>query len=231
MKLAVIPARGGSTRIPRKNIKEFLGKPIIAYSIETALNSNLFDKVIVSTDDEEIAVIARQHGAKTPFIRPQELGRDEVGTNDIVKHAIQWYQSTGKHIEFACCIYATAPLLQAKYLAQGLDIMIETGGKFCFSTTSFPFPIQRALKLAKDGGIEMFWPEHYLSRSQNLEEAYHDAGQFYWGTAAAYLNDVMMFSNHSIPVLILRYLVQDIDTMEDWTRAEHMYRAVNETSG
>ena len=226
MKVAIIPARGGSTRIPRKNIKNFLGKPIIAYSIEAAIHSELFDLVIVSTDDEKIAFVAREWGAETPFMRPDELGLDSVGTNDVVKHAISWLNDHGKSVEIACTIYATAPFVQAKYLRQGLKLLTENDKSFSFSATTFPFPIKRAFRLTENGEAEMFWPEHYSTRSQHLEEAYHDAGQFYWGTANAFLNDVMMFSHQAMPVILPRHLVQDIDTMEDWHRAEFMYKAL-----
>lgn len=226
MKVAIIPARGGSTRIPRKNIKNFLGKPIIAYSIEAALQSALFERVIVSTDDEEIAAVAREWGAETPFMRPDELGLDSVGTNDVVKHAIGWLNAHDQSVDTACAIYATAPFIQVKYLRQGLDLLTKNHKSFAFSATTFPFPIKRAFKLTENGEAEMFWPEHYTTRSQHLEEAYHDAGQFYWGTADAFLNGVMMFSHASMPVILPRHMVQDIDTMEDWHRAEFMYTAM-----
>lgn len=226
MKVAIIPARGGSTRIPRKNIKNFLGKPIIAYSIEAALQSDLFDLVLVSTDDDEIASVAREWGAQTPFMRPAELGLDSVGTNDVVKHAIGWLSDHDKTVETACAIYATAPFVQPQYLRQGLKLLSENAKAFSFSATTFPFPIKRAFRLTEKGEAEMFWPEHYATRSQHLEEAYHDAGQFYWGTADAFLNNVMMFSHEAMPVILPRHLVQDIDTMEDWHRAEFMYKAL-----
>ncbi|MDH5426174.1 MAG: pseudaminic acid cytidylyltransferase [Gammaproteobacteria bacterium] len=226
MKLAVIPARGGSKRIPRKNIRSFLGKPIIAYSIEAAKQSGCFDKIIVSTDDEEIAEVARQYGAEVPFFRPAELSDDYTGTNDVVKHAINWYIDKGQDVEYACCIYATSPFLQARFLQQGLEKLQITEKAYAFSVTSFPFPIQRSIKITANDSIEAFYPEHIFTRSQDLEEAYHDAGQFYWGRASAYLNDEVLFSNSSIPIVLPRYLVQDIDTLEDWQRAEHMYKSL-----
>jgi len=226
MKIAIIPARGGSTRIPRKNIKFFLGKPIIAYSIEVALESKVFDRVIVTTDDEEIASVAREWGAETPFIRPSELGNDAVGTNEVVKHAIEWLIADGEQVDLVCAIYATAPFVRAEYLQKGLENIQNNNKQLSFSATSFPFPIQRAFKLTEKGEAEMFWPEHYASRSQHLEEAYHDAGQFYWGTADAFLNSIMMFSHDAIPVILPRHLVQDIDTMEDWHRAEFMFKSL-----
>ena len=227
MNLCVIPARGGSKRIPRKNIKDFLGKPIIAYSIKAALESHLFDKVIVSTDDEEIAQIARDYGAETPFLRPEELSDDFVGTNDVIKHAITWCVSEGMQIDFVCCIYATSPFVTVEYLKQGFELLRHSNQSFAFSVTSFPFPIQRAFKISDDK-VSMFYPEHFLSRSQDLEEAYHDAGQFYWGNPKAFLDDQVMFSEYSIPIVLPRYLVQDIDTIEDWKRAELMYKSLTQ---
>lgn len=225
MKLAVIPARGGSKRIPNKNIRLFAGKPIIAYSIQAALKCELFDKIIVSTDDENIAGIARQFGAETPFLRPTHLADDYTGTNAVVKHAISWFIEQEEKVQYACCIYATAPFLQAHYLQQGFNKLNRSDKAFVFSVTTFPFPIQRAIKIKTDGTVEAFFPENTKKRSQDLEEAYHDAGQFYWGRAEAFLQNIDMFSESSLPVVLPRYLVQDIDTLEDWTRAELMYQA------
>ena len=223
MKLAVIPARGGSKRIPRKNIRDFCGKPIIAYSIEAALDSGLFDRVIVSTDDDEIASVARDFGAETPFMRPVEISDDYSGTNAVVKHAIQWFQERSQSISLACCIYATAPFVSPVYLREGHDKLINSDKSFAFSVTSFPFPIQRAIHINGKGAVEAFWPEYINTRSQDLEAAYHDAGQFYWGKANAFLNDLIMYSTVSIPILLPRYQVQDIDDMEDWKIAEYLY--------
>ncbi|MCB1899978.1 pseudaminic acid cytidylyltransferase [Cognatazoarcus halotolerans] len=226
MKLAVIPARGGSKRIPRKNIRDFAGRPIIAHSIGAALESGCFDRVIVSTDDEEIAAVARQWGAETPFLRPATLADEHTGTNAVVKHAIGWFREAGHAVELACCIYATAPFVQARYLRQGLERLAASDKAFAFSVTSFPFPIQRAIRINAAGAVEAIWPENIARRSQDLEEAFHDAGQFYWGRADAFLADTVLFSPVSLPVVLPRHLVQDIDTLEDWQRAEHMYRAL-----
>jgi N-acylneuraminate cytidylyltransferase len=226
MKLAVIPARGGSKRIPRKNIRDFCGKPIIAYSIEAALASNLFDQVIVSTDDDEIASVAREFGAETPFMRPAEIADDHTGTNAVVKHAVQWYKMNGYEISHVCCIYATAPFVQKEYLKKGHDKLINSNKSFTFSVTTFPFPIQRAIRINEMSEVEAFWPEYINTRSQDLEEAYHDAGQFYWGEAGAFLNDITMYSSASIPIILPRYLVQDIDSLEDWTYAEYLYEVI-----
>jgi pseudaminic acid cytidylyltransferase len=226
MKIAVIPARGGSKRIPRKNIRNFQGKPIIAYSIEAALSSGLFDEVIVSTEDDEIGAVAANYGASVPFLRPAALADDYTGTNAVVKHAIEWFEKNDRLIDYACCIYATAPLVQSRYLREGFEILEKSKKAFAFSVTSFPFPIQRAIKIDVDGTVEPFYPEHEFTRSQDLEHAYHDAGQFYWGRADAFKNDTRIFSSESLPIVLPRYLVQDIDTLEDWQRAEFMYKAL-----
>lgn len=223
MNIAIIPARGGSKRIPRKNIKDFLGKPIIAYSIQTALNSKLFDKVIISTDDEEITKVAKEYGAEVPFIRPKEISDDFSSTNDVVKHAINWLTEQGTKIDYVCCIYATAPFVKQQYLKEGFKKLQHGDKSFAFSVTSFAFPIQRAIKI-NNGEVSMFDSQHLMSRSQDLEEAYHDAGQFYWGKLQAFLDDEIMFSEKSIPIILPRYLVQDIDTLEDWQRAELMHQ-------
>ncbi len=226
--IAIIPARGGSKRIPRKNIKLFHGKPLIAYSIEAALKSELFDKVIVTTDDEEIASIAKKYGADVPFIRPKELSDDFTNTKDVIDHALKYFQERGERYEYECTIYATAPLLQPKYLMEGFVALKNSDAINAFSATTMPFPIQRTFKLDKNGRCEMFWPQNYQTRSQDLEEAYQDAGQFYWTKLDKTSNEIM-FSKDSIPIILPRHLVQDIDTLEDWERAEFMYKAVLST--
>ncbi|MCF1426546.1 MAG: pseudaminic acid cytidylyltransferase [Shewanella sp.] len=226
MKIAVIPARGGSKRIPRKNIKLFHGKPIIAYSIEAALQSDCFDKLIVSTDDLEIAAVAREYGAEVPFLRPDEISDDYTTTMDVMAHAVYWCKNEGWDIEAACCIYATAPFVLPEYLQCGYELLQDTGVQFAFSATSFAFPIQRAIKLDKQGSVSMFLPENEQVRSQDLEEAYHDAGQFYWGLTNAFLAKLSIFSPHSKAVLLPRHRVQDIDTPEDWEFAESLFSAL-----
>jgi len=223
MNIAIIPARGGSKRIPRKNIKEFLGKPIIAYSIEAAIKSNLFDQVIVSTDDLEVAQVAKIYGAEVPFMRPSELSDDYTGTNDVVKHALNWFLEQGISVEYACCIYATVPFLRVQYLQDGLEQLQRHNKSFAFSVTSYPSPVQRAMMI-KQNGVTMLYPEHSNTRSQDLEETYHDAGQFYWGRAESFLNNEKLFSQLSFPVIIPRELVQDIDTIEDWNQAKLIYK-------
>lgn len=226
MRLAVIPARGGSKRIPRKNIKPFCGKPIIAWSIDTARKSGCFDEIIVSTDDDEIAETAFKHGASIPFIRPPDLSDDITGTIPVIKHAVQHFIKTGNPPDYVCCIYATAPFLEEKDLKKGLSILTDTGCDFTFSVTSYNFPIQRAIRINRQGRVEMFYPENFSVRSQDLEEAYHDAGQFYWGQSRAWLDEIPIFSPGAAPVILPSYRVQDIDTPEDWERAEIMFNAI-----
>ncbi|WP_352283697.1 pseudaminic acid cytidylyltransferase [Pseudoalteromonas sp. Q18-MNA-CIBAN-0097] len=226
MNIAIIPARGGSKRIPRKNIKEFHGKPMIAYSIEAALESNCFDKVIVSTDDSEIAEIAIKYGAEVPFMRPDNIADDYATTLDVIKHAIEFTEQQGWGVENVCCIYATAPFLTPEFIKKGLQELTKSTIDYAFSATSFPFPIQRAIRLNAQERVEMLQPEHLNTRSQDLEEAYHDAGQFYWGTAIAFLNGNPFFSPQSKAILLPRKRVQDIDTPEDWELAEALYKAL-----
>ncbi len=229
MKIAVIPARGGSKRIPRKNIKLFYGKPIIAWSIEAALQSGSFDRVIVSTDDLEIAEVARQHGATVPFMRPAELSDDHTGTIPVITHAIEWLRQHNEAPDKVCCIYATAPFIRSEDLRRGLEILDKTGSYYAFSVTSYAFPIQRAIRMTQVGRIEMFSPEYFTTRSQDLEAAYHDAGQFYWGCASAWVEGKIIFGPDSAPVILPRLRVQDIDTAEDWEYAELMFKALQQT--
>lgn len=226
IKLAVIPARGGSKRIPRKNIKEFCGKPLIAYSIEACLKAKIFDLVIVSTDDAEIANVSKKYGAKVPFFRPDNLADDYTVTNEVVKHAISWLRNKGQTVTYACCVYATAPFIRAIDLLAGWEKIEASEYDFVFTVTSFPFPIQRAVRINKFGLVEALNKKYNLVRSQDLEECYHDAGQFYWGPAESFDKGKEIFSSNSCPVFLKRYLVQDIDTAEDWETAELMYRAL-----
>ena len=229
MNICMIPARGGSKRIPRKNIKAFNGKPIIAYSIEAALESNCFDQVIVSTDDNEIAEVARTYGAKVPFIRPAKLSNDYAGTIPVIKHTIEWLEGHNNTIDNVCCLYATAPFIQSQTISKAFQQLLESKADYCFSVTSFSFPIQRSIRITQDDKVSMFYPDNFNVRSQDLEEAYHDAGQFYWGKAQAFKDELPIFSEAASPYILPRYLVQDIDTTEDWIRAEAMYRVLQET--
>lgn len=225
MNVAVIPARGGSKRIPRKNIKDFCGKPMIAWSIEAALKSNCFDAVVVSTDDEEIADVSVSYGASVPFLRPASLSDDYTPTIPVIQHAIQFIQESSVDIDYVCCLYATAPFVSADDLSSGLDLIQKNRCDYAFTVTSYAFPIQRAIKLNAGGGIEMFQPDQFNARSQDLEEAFHDAGQFYWGATSSWLEGKKIFSPNSRPLLLPRHRVQDIDSMEDWVRAELMFRS------
>jgi pseudaminic acid cytidylyltransferase len=231
MRLAVIPARGGSKRIPFKNIKSFCGKPMIAWSIGAARESGCFDRIIVSTDDVEIAEVARSFGADTPFMRPPELSDDYAGTISVIAHAIDWMTQHDEPIQLACCIYATAPFVTATDLQRGLGVLRDSGSDYAFSVTSYAFPVQRAIRILPDKRVEMFNPDHFNTRSQDLEEAWHDAGQFYWGHAAAWLAGKPIFSRGAAAVPLSRNCVQDIDTPEDWERAELMFMALREQIG
>jgi pseudaminic acid cytidylyltransferase len=222
MKAAVIPARGGSKRIPRKNIRLFAGKPMIAHSIGAALRSGLFDRVIVSTDDEEIANVGREYGAEVPFIRPSELADDHIGTTEVIAHAVEQLRSRGADLSAVCCIYATAPFIRKEDLAYGLAILEGGSWQYVFSATTYASPIFRSFQKNQGGGLRMFFPEHFNTRSQDLPEAMHDAGQFYWGRPQAWLDKVRIFDVNSTVVTIPRWRVQDIDTEEDWARAESM---------
>lgn len=225
MKIAVIPARSGSKRIPGKNIKLFSDRPIISYSIAAARDSRCFDKIIVSTDDKEIADVALRHGAEVPFIRPKRLSDDLTGTADVVRHAIAWFTQKKTYISDVCCIYATAPLLQARHIIEAYKKLRQNNCSYVFAVTSYAFPVQRSITINPDETIKMLWPEHAVTRSQDLAETFHDAGQFYWGKADAWTNNIPILGAESLPIILPRYLVQDIDTQEDWQTAELMYDA------
>jgi pseudaminic acid cytidylyltransferase len=222
--VAIIPARGGSKRIPKKNIKEFYGKPLIVYSIQAAIESDIFDRIIVTTDDGEIASIAKKYGAEVPFVRPKELGDDFSTIGDVVKHALRWLKENDIKYDYACTIYATVPLLQSIYLKEALSCLKKSNAVNVFGAATMPFPIQRSFKITENGRCKMFWPENYTARSQDLEEAYQDAGQFYW-TDLNKASSENMFGDESIPIILPRYLVQDIDTPEDWEEAELKYES------
>ncbi|MBW2647155.1 MAG: pseudaminic acid cytidylyltransferase [Deltaproteobacteria bacterium] len=221
--VAVIAARSGSKRIPHKNIKPFCGKPMIAYSIEAAKSAGIFDRIIVSTDSEKIAVTAKEFGAEVPFMRPCELADDHSGTDAVILDALKRIMEDGEAIDYICCIYATAPFVKAEYIIKGYNILRDEHATSCFSVTTYPFPIFRSLKINSQNRLEMFWPEYRETRSQDLQEAYHDAGQFYWTNAKKYLKEKQFYSKDAVPVILPRYLVQDVDTPEDWETAEKMF--------
>lgn len=227
--VSIIPARGGSRRIPDKNSRLFAGQPIIAYSISAARAAGVFDRIIVSTDSDEIASVAEQHGAEVPFRRPVDLADDHTGTDAVIVHALRWLADRGAPVRYACCLYATAPFVRPADISRGLDLLRERGATSAFSVTTYPYTIFRSLKLNNDGRIEMLWPENFATRSQDLPEAFHDAGQFYWCDVEKYLREQRMYSSDAVPVFIPRHLVQDIDTPEDWEVAERMFAARQES--
>ncbi|OAM53384.1 pseudaminic acid cytidylyltransferase [Methylovorus sp. MM2] len=223
--MAVIPARGGSKRVPRKNIRNFHGKPMIAWTIEAASSSGLFDHIIVSTDDSEIADVAMQYGADVPFVRPAELADDYAGTAEVIAHSTQWAIDNLGAIDALCCLYPTAPFVQVDDLKRGFDALNSGQWEYAFSVTEFASPIFRSFKQSDCGGLEMFFPEHFSKRSQDLPMALHDAGQFYWGRSDAWINKKRVFSDTSFPIFIPRWRVQDIDTEDDFRHAELMFAA------
>ena len=229
MNICIIPARGGSKRIPRKNIREFYGRPMIAWSISAAFSSGCFDQIVVSTDDLEIAGVARHWGAEVPFIRPLELAGDFVGTTPVVEHALQWYHDSGEEFEAVCCLYATAPFVQPSDIKSGLDLLKQTAShRFVFTATGYASPIQRALGLDPASGEAFMWhPESFDKRSQDLEPAYHDCGQFYWGRPQAWLHSVNLFEGGK-PLILPPWRVQDIDTEDDWIQAELIQQALSQ---
>ncbi len=192
--------------------------------------SGCFDRIIVSTDDEEVADVARAYGAEVPFLRPPELSDDITGTIPVVSHAIRWQRQSGLAATYVCCIYATAPFIDVSDLRMGYDQLVRSQCDYAFAVTSFPSPIQRALRIRRDNRIEMFHPEQFNVRSQDLEEAFHDAAQFYWGKADSWLAETPIFSAGATPVVLPRYRVQDIDTPDDWIRAEFMFRAFDQAT-
>lgn len=230
MKIAVIPARGGSKRIPRKNIRPFLGKPIIAYPIAAAREAGLFDHVIVSTDDEEIAAVARQHGAETPFLRPAEISGDRTATVDVIRHAADWSAGHLGPIDFICCIYATAVFVDGAALKHGYDEMRAANTDYAVSVVRYPAPIERAMRIGANGRLAAVNLAGMAMRSQDIEDAWHDAGQFYWGSPAAFAATQAERIARAVPVVLPKGHVQDIDTEEDWRHAERLYRALHESN-
>ena len=220
--IAILPARAGSKRIPRKNIREFFGKPMIAWPIQAARDSGLFDQVVVSTDDDEIAEVAEHFGAVAPFRRPADLADDHTGTTDVIAHAAEWLSNQGVEFENACSIYPTAPFLRAEDLETGLGELDNGNWNFVFSACEFPAPIWRSFDLDEKGGARMHFPGHYETRSQDLPRAFHDAGQFYWGRKEAWLQRLAILNGHSKPLMLPRWRVIDIDTEDDWQQAERI---------
>lgn len=221
--LAIIPARGGSKRIPRKNIKDFLGKPIIAYSIETAIESGLFSEVMVSTDDNEIAEIAKKYGAKVPFLRSEKTANDFAHIADVITEVLDTYKSLNQEFDNFCCVFSTAPFIKKVRLKEGLDMMINSNFDSVFPVLKFSYPIQRALKIENEK-VSMILPENFNKRSQDLMPAYHDSGQFYWMKTQEFYKQKSLFAENSGAIVLSEKEVQDIDTQEDWEVAEMKYK-------
>ena len=224
MAICVIPARGGSKRIPRKNIKEFHGKPMIQWSIEAAQASNIFTDIIISTDDDEIGEIAESLGALVPFKRPLELSDDYTNTTEVIAHASNWSRNQGLDAAVVCCLYATAPFVSVGAIREAYEQMQHTQSDYCFTATSFAFPIQRAIKVTLENRIEMFYPEHLETRSQDLEESYHDAGQFYWGKPENWVKEKIIFNKNSSIIKIPYLQFIDINYRDDWDIAKKLYK-------
>lgn len=226
--LCVIPARGGSKRIPRKNVKMFCGQPMIAWSIQAAQQTGLFERIVVSTDDPEIAVIARDYGAESPFTRPADLADDHTPIVPAVRHALSCVEHEELRFDLICCLFATAPFVTADSIREGRDLMVaDPRTDFAFTATRFSFPIFRAVGRQSDGTARMFWPEHHLTRSQDLPEAYHEAGQFFWASREALLVHDSIYTGRARMVPVPAERVQDIDTEDDWTRAQVLAMHLN----
>ena len=219
MKVAIIPARGGSKRIPRKNIKEFNGRPIIAWSILAAQESGLFDHIIVSTDDSEIRMIAEKYGATVPFIRPSDISDDHTPTVPVISHAVKEIEKLYQNIEYACCIYPCSPLLLASDMVEAFNMLESTGADFVYPVVEYPHPIFRSMRQSENGKMEFIYPEYELTRTQDLERVFHDAGQFYWGRVDAW-KELKKMHTDGLGMEIPSYRVVDIDTEDDWKRAE-----------
>jgi len=225
--IAIIPARGGSKRIPRKNIKDFLGKPVIAYSIEAALQSGIFDEVMVSTDDGEIADVARKYGADVPFMRSAETSNDFATTADVINEVVGWYRNNGEEFDVICCLYATAPFVTADKLREASDIIRDGEFDSAFTCTSFSYPVLRGLVIDDKGRIAMRWPEYRTARSQDLPPFYHDAGQFYFATSEAFHKANGFWGDNTAPVVVSELEVQDLDTPTDWALAEMKFKLLH----
>uniref|UniRef100_UPI0040568FF0 pseudaminic acid cytidylyltransferase n=1 Tax=Acetatifactor sp. TaxID=1872090 RepID=UPI0040568FF0 len=226
-KIAIITARGGSKRIPRKNIKEFCGKPILAYSIEAAIGSGVFDEVMVSTDDTEIAEIAKEYGAKVPFYRSEKTSNDYAATNDVIKEVIEEYEKRGEHFDIACCIYPTAPFITAESLKEAVEQLLQKEADSVMPVVRFSFPPQRSVVI-ENGLLKFKWPEYMLARSQDLEPFYHDVGQFYCLRVSSFLAQNKLIMDKTIPLEISELEAQDIDNEEDWKIAEIKYQLLKE---
>lgn len=224
--LCIIPARGGSKRIPRKNIKPFLGKPIMAYSIEAALKAGIFDEVMVSTDDEEFAEVAKNYGASVPFLRSEATSNDYATTVDVLLEVVDMYKQQGKEFDVVCCLYSTAPFVTPERLKEASAKLSEKVDG-CFTVVEYSYPIQRSLRINEAGQVEMKYPEHLKSRTQDLEKTYHDAGQFYFMMTAAMEQERTVWCKRTDPLILSELEVQDLDTLTDWQLAEMKYDLIH----
>lgn len=226
-RIAVITARGGSKRIPRKNIRDFCGKPILAYSVEAALASGAFDTVMVSTEDKEIAEIAEGYGAEVPFFRSGRNADDFAATRDVLREVLEEYESRGERFDVLCCIYPTAPFVTAQRLREAAELLEKNGADSVLPVVRFSFPPQRCV-IMKDGVVQFKWPEYAQARSQDLEPYYHDAGQFYCLNVESFREQNAMVMKRTIPLILPEMEIQDIDTEEDWKLAEVKYRLLHQ---
>lgn len=224
--LCIIPARGGSKRIPRKNIKPFMGKPIMAYSIEAALKSGIFDEVMVSTDDEEFADVAKKSGASVPFLRSEATSNDYATTVDVLLEVIETYKQQGKVFDTICCLYSTAPFVTPARLKEAYANLSDNVDA-CFTMVEYSYPIQRSLRINETGLLEMKYPEHLKSRTQDLEKVYHDAGQFYFVKTKTLIDEKTVWCKHTAPLVLSELEVQDLDTLTDWQLAEMKYELLH----
>lgn len=222
-KIAIIPARGGSKRIPRKNIKDFCGMPIISYSIKAAIESGLFNEVMVSTDDEQIAEVARKYGANVPFLRSKKNADDYATTADVLEEVLREYRVQGSFFAWMCCIYPTAPFITAEKLESAFKLLVQKNANAVIPVVQFSFPPQRCF-IIKKGSIVFKWPEYALKRSQDLEPFYHDAGQYYFLKTSMFEKCKMLVPENTIPIFCNEIDVQDIDNLEDWEVAEFKYK-------
>jgi len=224
--LAIIPARAGSKRIPKKNIKDFLGKPIIGYSIKSAIKSKCFDEIMVSTDSKEIAKIATKYGAQVPFLRSLKNSGDNATTAEVLEEVMLEYKKRGKEFSYVCCLYSTAPFVTAEKIIEAKNILIESGADSVIPVTHFSFPIQRSFRIDANGKLKMMWPKNMNIRSQDLETTYHDAGQFYFIKVKSFFKQKKLFAKVTLPIVISDFEVQDLDNESDWKIAELKYKAI-----
>jgi len=226
LNIAIIPARGGSKRIPQKNIKPFCGKPMIAWSIEAAKSAGIFDHIFISTDDSEIAEVALEYGAEVPFVRPQELSDDFSGTTAVIAHATEWVVNQGIDVSAVCCIYATAPLIQAEDIKKGSEILETERWDYVFSASALDSQVFRSFVVNEQLEVEMIFPQYFTTRTQDLPVAMQDAAQFYWGKPSAWMSNKRIFDKHSTCVNIPSWRVRDIDNQDDWIKAEIIFNQI-----